>query len=334
MSAADKSTKAAGGGTNSAAKTIQFFNPTDEYGIFSNYSVRWTWIGKQSYESMEHYYQSQKFVGVDEKYAEIIRTAKTPHQAKLLGGMKTADGPSWRLAINKTIMEHKSRGVRIRDNWESVKEKIMLKGLKAKFDQHATYGNLLLSTGDSTIVEASPHDWYWGCGDDGTGKNRLGVLLMEVRDWLREEDASEAANSACKERKAKREEQERRKTSSVSSASSVPHPTSIQPAASIAEKSYISIEFKALSSSGHDISNGMSVGLKCGAIIGHFGHGVIPSFSIGYAPGMVKFIVRKDMVENVNTYIKQKEPELWKTFVSNTTSVQPAAGPSSLPPCG
>jgi len=43
----------------------------------------------------------------------------------------------------------------------------------------------LLSTGDAEIVENSPIDYYWGCGANGSGKNRLGIILMEVRDILR-----------------------------------------------------------------------------------------------------------------------------------------------------
>lgn len=40
----------------------------------------------------------------------------------------------------------------------------------------------LLSTGTREIVEFSEKDAYWGNGGDGSGKNRLGVLLMEVRE--------------------------------------------------------------------------------------------------------------------------------------------------------
>ena len=39
--------------------------------------------------------------------------------------------------------------------------------------------------GGALLVENAPGDAYWGVGKDGNGKNRLGVLLMEVREWLR-----------------------------------------------------------------------------------------------------------------------------------------------------
>jgi predicted NAD-dependent protein-ADP-ribosyltransferase YbiA (DUF1768 family) len=37
-------------------------------------------------------------------------------------------------------------------------------------------------------VENSPIDYYWGCGKDGSGKNKLGQILMEVREILRNEN--------------------------------------------------------------------------------------------------------------------------------------------------
>ncbi|MFD1424039.1 NADAR domain-containing protein [Laceyella sacchari] len=45
----------------------------------------------------------------------------------------------------------------------------------------------MLPTGDELIIENSPIAYYWGCGADGSGLNRLGVILMEVRSRLRQE---------------------------------------------------------------------------------------------------------------------------------------------------
>jgi predicted NAD-dependent protein-ADP-ribosyltransferase YbiA (DUF1768 family) len=50
---------------------------------------------------------------------------------------------------------------------------------------------LLLSTGNATLIEDSPMDFYWGCGSDGTGKNMLGKILMEYRDILNSDMAYE-----------------------------------------------------------------------------------------------------------------------------------------------
>lgn len=66
----------------------------------------------------------------------------------------------------------------------------MLRGLLRKFSTHSDIREMLLSTGDEELVEKAPTDYYWGCGKSGTGRNRLGVLLMEVRKQLRTQQPS------------------------------------------------------------------------------------------------------------------------------------------------
>ena len=34
------------------------------------------------------------------------------------------------------------------------------------------------------VVEAAPHDFFWGRGSDGSGSNHLGALLMRLRASL------------------------------------------------------------------------------------------------------------------------------------------------------
>ena len=76
----------------------------------------------------------------------------------------------------------RSRKVKLRRDWESVKLGVMLDAVAAKFTQHDDLRALLLSTGDAKLVEHTENDDYWG---DGSGQNRLGRLLMQVRDQLR-----------------------------------------------------------------------------------------------------------------------------------------------------
>ena len=54
----------------------------------------------------------------------------------------------------------------------------MRKALEAKFTQNPKIREVLISSKDELIVEKSPTDFYWGCGNNGTGKNRLGLLLV------------------------------------------------------------------------------------------------------------------------------------------------------------
>lgn len=78
----------------------------------------------------------------------------------------------------------RDRSKPLRKNWESVKEQVMRKALRAKFEQHAELRALLLATAPAKLVEHTENDAYWGDGGHGKGKNRLGYLLMELREQL------------------------------------------------------------------------------------------------------------------------------------------------------
>jgi len=97
-------------------------------------------------------------------------------------------------AVNPKVQ--KALGRKIKDfdpvKWGKVARDIVYKGNYAKFFQNPTLRTLLLSTGDSTLVEASPYDAIWGIGialgdpkvNDPTkwnGTNWLGEVLMKVR---------------------------------------------------------------------------------------------------------------------------------------------------------
>ena len=62
---------------------------------------------------------------------------------------------------------------------------IMLAAALKKFETHEELRTLLLATSDEEIVEKSSSDYYWGCGADGSGLNKLGQTLMAVRAQLR-----------------------------------------------------------------------------------------------------------------------------------------------------
>ena len=79
----------------------------------------------------------------------------------------------------------RDRKQKLRRDWESVKVGVMRAAVLAKFTQHAELRALLLSTGDAKLVEHTENDYYWGDGGDGSGKNMLGRILMQVRESLR-----------------------------------------------------------------------------------------------------------------------------------------------------
>ncbi len=60
----------------------------------------------------------------------------------------------------------------------------MAEAVLAKFTQHLNLHSLLLSTGDAKLVEHTELDANWGDGGDGSGRNMLGLILMEIRGQL------------------------------------------------------------------------------------------------------------------------------------------------------
>lgn len=97
-----------------------------------------------------------------------------------------------------SVIKKLGRRVRSFDSsiWNSHCIDIVRKGNVAKFGQNPKLREILLSTGDKILVEASPYDRIWGIGLDADepgarspklwkGENRLGFILMEVREVLR-----------------------------------------------------------------------------------------------------------------------------------------------------
>ena len=69
---------------------------------------------------------------------------------------------------------------------EEVKDKVMYEIVLAKFTQNPDLKEKLLATGDEYLEEGNTWgDTIWGTVD-GVGENRLGKILMRVRDELNE----------------------------------------------------------------------------------------------------------------------------------------------------
>jgi N-glycosidase YbiA len=143
--------------------TIYFYTPNDEYGCFSNFSRHGIFLDEHYWPTVEHYFQAQKFL--DAEYRGKIAQARTPKDAKTMG---------W------------NRLLPIRADWDEIRDDVMRRGVQLKFETHAEIRAILLATGTAELVENAPSDYYWGCGADGTGQNRLGKILMEIRSLLQD----------------------------------------------------------------------------------------------------------------------------------------------------
>lgn len=76
------------------------------------------------------------------------------------------------------------RNCNLREDWEEIKEQTMYEIVKAKFTQNEDLARLLLATGDAYLEEGNWwHDTTWGVCN-GVGQNKLGKILMRVREEL------------------------------------------------------------------------------------------------------------------------------------------------------
>ena len=146
-----------------------YLKMVNEYRGFTTFAPSPIVIGGKRYPTLEHYVQAMRFPG-DPMWQEAIRVSPDPKKARQLG----------------TDPAHT-----VRADWETVKEAVMLEGLRAKFQQNRGLLDLLKSTGARPLIEASP-DAFWGEGRTGKGKNRYGKLLEQVREELREYIVPEA----------------------------------------------------------------------------------------------------------------------------------------------
>jgi ribA/ribD-fused uncharacterized protein len=143
-------------------ETIAFYRVSEEYGCFSNFAPYPIQLDGKRWPTSEHYFQAQKFA--DEGHQEAIRKTSSPMIAARMG---------------------RDRKKPLRRDWESVKVEVMRQAVRAKFTQHEDIRQVLLSTGDATLVEHTENDDFWGDDGDGSGRNMLGRILMEVREELR-----------------------------------------------------------------------------------------------------------------------------------------------------
>jgi ribA/ribD-fused uncharacterized protein len=150
------------------SERIEFFGSAGPRGYLSNFSLHPITIAGEQWLTVEHYYQASKFD--DEELRARIQRASSPCLAKALGW-----SPDTRS--------------KLRLGWDDLRDDVMRSALRAKFDQHQELTDQLLATGNAELVERSDADPYWGDGEDGKGANKLGSILMDLREGLRSKSA-------------------------------------------------------------------------------------------------------------------------------------------------
>lgn len=137
-----------------------------KYYFLSNFSNSYVYDGLGiEYPTVEHYFQAAKTLDFDTRLK--IAAAPTPGKAKRLG-----------------------RHVNLRSDWNMIKTDVMRSALRIKFSQ-PSLRDKLLETGDAWLEEGNTWcDNIWGnCKCEKckniVGENRLGRLLMEIREELK-----------------------------------------------------------------------------------------------------------------------------------------------------
>ena len=146
-------------------KVIDIFD--GEYAFLSNFYMAPVMYKGITYTNSEAAFHAQKTRILEERYKF---KDLSPRDSKKLG-----------------------RKIALRPDWEEVKTQKMYEIVKAKFEQNYTLREKLLATGDAELIEGTYwHDNCWGncycekCKNIA-GENRLGKILMIVRDELRRE---------------------------------------------------------------------------------------------------------------------------------------------------
>ncbi|OSX63771.1 hypothetical protein POSPLADRAFT_1039630 [Postia placenta MAD-698-R-SB12] len=143
---------------------ILFYHRGQPYYEFTNFSPHEVVFEGRTYPTAEHLFQAHKFLPIYPQLAERIREL-----------------PSSRAALQEATRLSEYR----RKDWFDVNITVMDTVLEAKFMRHSYLRRMLLSTGDSVLIENSPIDAFWGVAQDGKGRNELGKALMRLRDKLK-----------------------------------------------------------------------------------------------------------------------------------------------------
>ena len=155
-------------------------------------------LSGKTYKYSENLFQAVKMFILDGQ-----QTSDTFFPTKTAGNLKVGVSIDLTNCRPRQIFEA-SRQVTVingmQDYWDTIKNRIMFEAVKAKFSQHSELAALLLSTGESALVENAVNaDMYWGRDDGGytssdqhyykgdrsRGGNWLGKALVHVRHMLR-----------------------------------------------------------------------------------------------------------------------------------------------------
>ena len=153
---------------------VMFFKrDRQDFGFLSNFYPCEVLIDGRVWPHTEAYYQSRKSENPD--YHERILEKTRPSWSKYIGDSRIGNPK-----ISKKSWFRRHPDDLLKD-WDDIKVAVMKKALYSKFTQNNNFRLSLLKTNHAELIEDSPKDTFWGIGEQGNGKNMLGILLMKLR---------------------------------------------------------------------------------------------------------------------------------------------------------
>ena len=183
---------------NGTDPVLAFFGSQNPY-PYSNHALVPTRYKGKDYRTSEHAYLAEqaRAYGLQE-----LADLWTEGNRRIF-----AFGRSFDCSNPKHVKAHSTKAFRAfkdpsnpkRKHWLAIRDTIMFQIVLAKFKKNRAARKALLESGHRFLVEASPSDAHWGIGSAPTserlqegpsanpnwGKNRLGMILMGVRNIIR-----------------------------------------------------------------------------------------------------------------------------------------------------
>lgn len=153
---------------NQMTDNIYFYSTRGDYGFMSNFYKTQIKCFGRTWITSEHAYQAQKFSDMNQSDYDDVHNAKTAGDAASIG---------------------RDKNRQMRADWDDVRCDVMRFIVCQKFLQNGVLAQKLLATSDLSIFEHDTHrgDMFWAINNEKQGKNMLGIILMEVREILRED---------------------------------------------------------------------------------------------------------------------------------------------------
>ena len=175
---------------------IKFYEREDDFYEFTNFwKCTGLMIDGKQWSTTEHYFQAQKFVARPD-LVEICRNLGTPREC-----FEMVRDPRYKPLVREDW--HRQLPTK---NDPSIKDQVMYNAVMHKFKDDPTLKKLLLSTAVGkarVLIEQTHKDDYWGTGpgvtrewarmksvaytgpwQPGMSGNKLGLLLMRIRDEI------------------------------------------------------------------------------------------------------------------------------------------------------